>query len=280
MKRNFVKEDFEIKVKATPDKVDIKTKGDNADEFEEFARCILGDNFSYFDAFDDEEDEVEEEDDAEAEVDVEEISDDAEPEDVDDADLFDETEEGEGAPEDINEGILPNVNVDLNAHNFGGNGNNVNVLEEGDVDESLLGGDINLKADLSDFGGSNNDVGVMNMGLKEECNRAFKKWIRGKKLVEGAFNLDDYKADDLDIAADEYEEAQKALRDLEDEDVDYSSSDPLGIKDLYEKRCRWKNCKSEAEQILDEANFSGDADYSVDDNWEDLWDGVEPTEEM
>jgi hypothetical protein len=45
----MVREDFELNIKKTPDKVEISTSGDEAGEVFDFARAILGDNFEAFD---------------------------------------------------------------------------------------------------------------------------------------------------------------------------------------------------------------------------------------
>lgn len=65
MNRSIFDEDFKINVEVTPDDINIESEGEDAKELEEFARCILGDNFSFFSEFDDDisvEDEEEEED--------------------------------------------------------------------------------------------------------------------------------------------------------------------------------------------------------------------------
>lgn len=44
-----VAEDFKIEIEKTPEEVDIRTSGDEAQELMDFARAILGDNFDVFD---------------------------------------------------------------------------------------------------------------------------------------------------------------------------------------------------------------------------------------
>ena len=45
----MIREDFELNIKKTPDKVEISTSGDEAGEVFDFARAILGDDFEAFD---------------------------------------------------------------------------------------------------------------------------------------------------------------------------------------------------------------------------------------
>ena len=68
-------EDFELTATVKPDKeVKIEAEGDKADELEDFARSILGDNFDFFDQDFDDEEKEEDEDNEEGEQDEEEFN--------------------------------------------------------------------------------------------------------------------------------------------------------------------------------------------------------------
>lgn len=87
----------------------------------------------------------------------------------------------EDIPDDeVEEGLLTrDVNVNLDAHNFGGSNNDVSVLSPGnllggnkDVNEGLLSRDVNLSVDAHEFGGNGNNVSVLggNMPTKEDLD--------------------------------------------------------------------------------------------------------------
>lgn len=259
-------EDFSLEVEATPDKVDIKSDGDDAKELEEFARCVLGDNFSFFDAFDDEED-ISDEEAPEEEIDAEEISVDDDP-DAEDIDA------------DIEEGLLPDLGS-IPTPPMPGlkekcNKKKINELFDIDAgidiatDKKTNGieleeGDLNITLDAHEFGGKGNDVDVLSKpDLDKNMEEAFQSWLSHKKLVENFSEQEDLQA--------------------EFDAVVNGAEDPLNLKELYEKR--------KASQGLDEELPEEDSDYVgvkvpelVDkpmmfedkvnsEDWEELWDAI------
>lgn len=289
MERSFFDEDFDVEISATPEKVDIKSKGDEAKEIEEFARCVLGDNFSFFDAFDDDDESAEDVDDVEVEDTGEEDfvdlgdEDDAEEDDEEisgedaAADLFDNEDEEDV---DVKEGLIPSLG-DIPSPpmpNLAEKKEKINELFNIDAginiatDKKTNGieleeGDLNINLDAHELGGTGNNVDVLSKpDFNKNLEEAFQSWYRRKKLVEGNIgqwhgdyveNPDDYWEEQSEIRAATSDEIQALIN---KEEV---GEDPLGIKELYEKRCKGGSCKSEVEQVLDEAGFSKDGSIAT-----------------
>lgn len=261
MERSFFDENFDVKISASPEKVDIKSKGDEAKEIEEFARCVLGDNFSFFDAFDDDDEPAEDVDDVEVEDtgeedfvdlgdedDVEEDAEEISGED-DNADLFDDEDEEDV---DVKEGLIPSLGdlPKLPMPNLAEKKEKINELFNIDAginvatDKKTNGieleeGDLNINLDAHEFGGTGNDVDVLSKpDFNKEIEEAFKSWLCTKKAV---------------------------------------AEDPLDLKELYEKRCQEKLKISNRNEAFNELNkltedyvkpvvkYSGIEDFSHDD---------------
>lgn len=154
------------------------------------------------------------------------------------------------AVEATDEGLLPDLNINLDAHDFGGQNNNVSVLgggiaescEDGKCDESLLGADVNINANLSNFGGNGNDVGVLSGALKNEALTEANEFAISDSEMDALMNSDEMNTPISDAEVDSIIRAEESLKNPEDlladvEDIDEESVAEClteALTDIYE----------------------------------------------